>query len=74
MSGNKLPECESVEELVEFFDTRDMGEYADTMPEVHFDVSKAASGLATVSDFQAHIVTAQHSNTKPMSRSQERMP
>ncbi len=38
MSETKLPEFESVEELVEFFDTHDMGEYAENMPEVQFDV------------------------------------
>ncbi len=28
----------SLDELVEFFDTHDMGEYWDQMPEVHFEV------------------------------------
>ncbi len=28
----------SVDELVEFFDTHDMGAYWDQMPEVHFDI------------------------------------
>ncbi len=28
----------SVDELVEFFDTHDMGDYWDQMPEVHFDI------------------------------------
>ena len=32
MNENKLPEFESVDELVEFFDTHDMGEY--DLPEV----------------------------------------
>ena len=36
MSENKLPEFESIEQLVEFFDTHDMGEY--DLPEVEFDV------------------------------------
>lgn len=35
---NKLPGFESVAELAAFFDTHDMGEYEDEMPEVHFDV------------------------------------
>ena len=38
MSENKLPEFETVEELVEFFDTHDMGEYWNEMPEAHFEV------------------------------------
>jgi hypothetical protein len=33
-----LPSFNSTQELVEFFDTHDMGEFWDEMPEVHFDV------------------------------------
>ena len=29
---------EPLAELVEFFDTHDMGEYEEALPEVHFDV------------------------------------
>lgn len=36
-SGN-LPRFNSIDELVEFFDTHDMGEYWDQMPEAHFDI------------------------------------
>lgn len=36
MNENKLPEFASIEELVEFFDTHDMGEY--DLPVVRFDV------------------------------------
>lgn len=41
MAGNdlrKLPSFASLDELIEFFDTRDMGEYEEDLPEVHFDV------------------------------------
>jgi hypothetical protein len=38
MSENKLPKFETIEELAEFFDTHDMGEYFDELPEMHFDV------------------------------------
>lgn len=38
MSGNKLPIFKSTDELVEFFDTHDMGEYADDLPEEDFDI------------------------------------
>jgi len=38
MSGNRRSEFDSIEELTEFFDTHDMGEYLDEMPEAHFDV------------------------------------
>lgn len=38
MSENKLPIFKSTDELVEFFDTHDMGEYADDLPEADFDI------------------------------------
>jgi hypothetical protein len=34
-----LPKFESLDELVEFFDTHDMGEYWDEMPEASFDIN-----------------------------------
>ena len=33
-----LPHFRSLDELVKFFDTHDLGEYWDEMPEVHFEV------------------------------------
>jgi hypothetical protein len=33
-----LPEFKSLNELVEFFDTNDLGEYWDEMPEANFEV------------------------------------
>jgi hypothetical protein len=36
--SRKLPQFSSSEELVEFFDTHDLGEYEDELPEVNFDV------------------------------------
>jgi len=33
-----LPNFESLDELVEFFDSHDLGEYLDQMPEVDFEV------------------------------------
>ncbi len=38
----------SVDDLVEFFDSHDMGDYWDQMPEVHFDVDI---------ERRAHLVT-----------------
>ena len=41
MARNKsraLPKFESLDELVEFFDTHDMGEYWNQMPEANFDI------------------------------------
>ena len=33
-----LPSSRSLDELVEFFDTHDMGEYWEHMPDAHFDI------------------------------------
>ncbi|HID94822.1 MAG TPA: hypothetical protein EYP53_02025 [Candidatus Latescibacteria bacterium] len=33
-----LPHFRSLDELVEFFDTHDLGEYWNQMPEAHFEV------------------------------------
>ncbi len=33
-----FPPAKSLDELVEFFDTHDMGEYWEQMPEAHFDI------------------------------------
>ena len=33
-----LPHFQSLQELVEYFDSHDMGEHWDRMPEAHFDV------------------------------------
>jgi len=41
MARNKakqMPKFGSLDELVKFFDTHDLGEYWDQMPEAHFDV------------------------------------
>ena len=38
MAKGKLPNFKSLDELVEFFDAHDLGEYLDEMPEEHFDV------------------------------------
>ena len=34
----RMLEFGSIDELVEFFDTHDMGDYWDQMPKAHFDV------------------------------------
>ncbi len=36
--SQKLPQFDSIEELVDFFDTHDMGEYDLDMPQKDFDV------------------------------------
>ncbi|MFQ4142219.1 CopG family antitoxin [Chlorogloeopsis sp. ULAP02] len=36
--SKKLPQFNTNQELVEFFDTHDLGEYEGELPEAHFDV------------------------------------
>ena len=41
MAGSDLktpPAFASLDEMVDFFDTHDLGDYLDQMPEAHFDV------------------------------------
>ncbi|HZQ09535.1 MAG TPA: CopG family antitoxin [Anaerolineae bacterium] len=41
MARNKqksLPKFRSAQKLIEFFDTHDMGDYWDAMPEAHFEI------------------------------------
>jgi hypothetical protein len=37
--SQRLPPFASLDELVEFFDTHDMGEYEQDLPEAHFEVN-----------------------------------
>jgi len=37
-SSKHMPKFSSIDELVEFFETHDLGEYWDQMPEAHFDI------------------------------------
>ncbi len=34
----RLPDFESIDEMVEFFDNQDLGDYLDQMPEIDFEV------------------------------------
>jgi hypothetical protein len=36
--SKKLPSFASLDDLVEFFDTHDMGDYEESLPEANFDV------------------------------------
>ena len=36
--SKSMPKFSSLGELVEFFETHDLGEYWDQMPEAHFDI------------------------------------
>jgi hypothetical protein len=54
MAKNKstgLPPARSLDELVEFFDTHDMGEHWEHMPEAHFDIDiKKRTPLAAIEE------------------------
>ncbi len=52
MSENKKPQFDSIEELTDFFDNNDMGEYFDEMPEVQFDVAIARRSFLVSVDEQ----------------------
>ena len=46
-----MPHFASLDELVEFFDTHDLGEYWDQMPEAHFEVDiKRKTHLFVIND------------------------
>ena len=36
--AKRFPEFETIDEMVEFFDNQDLGDYIDQMPEVDFEV------------------------------------
>lgn len=38
-NSQTLPTFASLDEMVDFFDTHDLGNYLDQMPEAHFDVN-----------------------------------
>lgn len=38
VGSKKLLEFKSLDELIEFFETQDMGEYWEQLPEAHFEV------------------------------------
>lgn len=55
----KLPEFKSLDHLIEFFDTHDMGDYWDEMPEVRFDMNiKRRTHLIAINDEIAEKLTA----------------
>lgn len=62
MAKSKLkpvPQFGSLDKLVEFFDTHDMGEYLDDMPEAHFDIDiKRRTHVFSLDEDLAERVTA----------------
>ena len=60
MAANKrkqMPKLESVAKLTEFFETQDMGEYWDELPEAHFevDIQKHTHVFALDDDLTARL-------------------
>ena len=54
-----IPQFSSLDELVKFFDAHDMGEYWDSMPEAHFEISiKRRIHLFALDEDLAERVTA----------------
>ena len=54
-----MPRFNSFDQLVEFFETHDMGEYWDDMPEAHFDIDiKRRTHVFALDEDLAERVTA----------------
>lgn len=56
--SENMPHFASLDELVEFFDTHDLGEYWDQMPEAHFEIDiKRKTHLFAIDDELAAKLT-----------------
>ncbi|MCX7045546.1 MAG: CopG family antitoxin [Candidatus Sumerlaeota bacterium] len=71
MSANKLPEFSSIGEIVEFFDTHDLGE--NNLPEAQFevDIQKRACLIAVDGALMkklSRVANAQHISTEALVR------
>ena len=71
MSENKLPDFGSIDELVQFFDTHDMGVYEEELPETHFDLDiKKQCFLISVNEELmrklSELARAQHTTTEAL--------
>jgi len=54
-----MPKFKTLDELVDFFETADLGDYLEQMPEVHFDIDiKRTTHIVTLDDDVAERVTA----------------
>lgn len=71
MNENKMSEFESLEDLTEFFDNNDMGQYFDEMPPVHFDVNIQRRSFLVAVDKQlmqqlVAVARAEHISTEQL--------
>ncbi len=54
-----MPKFSSLDELIEFFESHDMGEYWDNLPKAHFDIDiKRRTHLFALDEDLAERVTA----------------
>ncbi len=72
MAKNKtrhMPKFGSLDKLVEFFETHDMGEYWDDMPEAHFDIDiqKRTHVFALDEDLAERVTTIARAKRIPSS-------
>jgi len=66
-----LPRFESMDHLVEFFDTHDMGDYASQMPEAHFEVAprrEARSDRAAIERKVRELLQEEYHSPLPKKR------
>ncbi len=66
----KLPEFKSLDDLVEFFDSKDLGDFWEDLPEAKFDVDiKSRKHLFTLDDDVAKKLTQIAKNKQISSQS-----
>jgi hypothetical protein len=66
----KLPEFKSLDDLVEFFDSKDLGDFWEDLPEAKFDVNiKSKKHLFTLDDDVAKKLTQIAKNKQISSQS-----
>ena len=66
----KLPEFKSLDDLVEFFDSQDLGDFWEDLPEAQFDVNmKSKKHLFTLDDDVAKELTQIAKNKQISSQS-----
>ncbi|MFH1097248.1 MAG: CopG family antitoxin [Candidatus Desantisbacteria bacterium] len=62
-----MPKFNSSDKLVEFFETHDMGEYYDDLPEVHFDIDikRRTHSFALDEDLAEKVTMIAHAKQIP---------
>jgi CopG antitoxin of type II toxin-antitoxin system len=67
MARNKMPKFDSLDKLVQYFDTHDMGDHWQNLPEAHFDIDiKTRTHFLALDDDLAERLT-QIARTKRVS-------